>query len=270
MRDDQPELDLAVGESCSFSYDWLRAAMAFCLQHFNLLGPFKRHGFGTLVLLVGFAVCLEYSAREYFATKSGYLMALNYEDDLYATLYCNAVGGCAFEQEEACVAPFNLSRGENASIAASDCQWTVRVLCASDFDSKRTAFALLNVVGDEVDLQDFPVMEQETLRQAQLSKTIDETTEPAHESWSLNVWSSFRRYGPCAAYGEREDVVCAAFDILFDQKVYTISRNDQVALVNILSGAMWAWLLLAILVKVALSFFDMASALHQTFGPKND
>jgi len=266
---DHPE-DVLITGNCSWSYDWIRAAIAFCLQHFNLLGPFKRHGFATLVLLVGFPVCLQFVWTDYFAQGRGYLQAINYDEDLEASLYCNAVDGCHFYQPEACKEPIVLRQGENTSIAASDCQWEVMVICASDFDSKRTAFALMNFVDNMTDLQDLPVVEQETLRVAALSKTIDETMVPPAESWSLNVWSSFKHYDQCGEYQDRDDRVCSGYTLLFDPKVYTISPNHEVAAVNIFSGTMWFWLIFALMLWVSLGFFDAASELQFEFGKKED
>ena len=252
-----------------FSYDWLRAALSHTLRHLNIYGDAKRHGLGTLFFLVCMLVSFQYAYVEYLDRSSAYLMALAPADDLSANVSCSALL-CRFYQEAACDAPRLLSYGETTSIAVSQCQWTAMVVTNASFEAKRTALALLNTVQNETTREYFATVEQETLKFVSLSKTVDATYSPPAESWSVQVFSTYDYYAPCAAYHTSEQQTCGAFQFSFDNKVYTITVNREVGFVVVLSAGMLSSIVFYILIKLALYNFDAGSELHRWFGEHRD
>lgn len=263
------ELELELDGQFRFSYDWLRAAISHSLHHINLFGDGKRHGFATLMFVVSTIVSFQYAYVEYLDTESAYLMALRLDDSLTVDLACSALS-CEFFQEKRCDMPRLLRDGENTSVAASDCQWTVKLITDSRFESKRTALGLLTAAENETSVEYFAAVEQETLKFVSLSKTVDETYTPPFESWSAQVFSSYDYFSPCSEYHDSLNRTCGAFQLSFDNKVYTITVNDQVAFIIILSTGALSTLLFGVLWRIILCNLDAASQLHRWLAPKQD
>jgi len=263
------ELELELEGEFRFSYDWMRAAVSHSLHHINLFGDGKRHGFATILFLVSAIISFQYAYVEYLDTQSAYLMAINRQDELSVPLTCSALS-CEFFQEERCVESRLLHDGENTTVAAADCQWTVKLITDSRFESKRTALGLLSGSQNESSVEYFAAVEQETLKFISLSKTVDETYEPAFESWSAQVFSSYDYFSDCAEYHDSTDRTCGAFQLSFDNKVYTITVNDQVGFIIILSTGALSTLVFGVLWRIILCNLDAASELHLWLSPKED
>lgn len=196
-------------------------------------------------------------------------MAIETVDDLSVELLCSA-NSCSFFQEENCVEPRELADGDNTTITAADCTWTIKVLANASFEAKRNALALLTMVGNTTDREYFTSVEQETLKFGSLSKTVDQTYSPPFESWTVQMFSAFDYFEPCMIYHDSTDTVCGAFTLSFEDKVFTITNNNEVAFVVIIAAAIISTIVFAVLWKLAMYNFDAGSELHAWFGTHVD
>jgi len=253
----------------SFSYAWGRAAISHSLHHINIYGTEKRHGFATLMFFVCVLVSFQYAYVEYLDGSSAYLMAIDKVDELSVDMACSAVS-CYFYQEKECDDARALTDGQNTTIAASDCRWTVKIVTNASFESKRTAIGLLTRVDNETSREYFAAVEQETLKFVSLSKTVDETYSPPFETWAAQVFSTYDYYRDCAAYQDNAEQTCGAFQISFDNKVYTITVNNQVGFIIVLSTGMISSVVFWVLLKLAMYNFDAGSTMHLWLDPKRE
>lgn len=261
--------DLELDGPFTFSYAWIRAALAHSLHHISIYGDGKRHGFATLMFIVCALVSFQYAYVEYLDEKSAYLMALNPSADLSVEMSCSAVS-CYFFQEKQCDDARALTNGQNTTIAAADCQWTVKIITNSSFESKRTAIGLLTQVDNETSREYFAAVEQETLKFVSLSKTVDETYIPPFETWAAQVFSTYDYFRDCAAYHDNAQQTCGAFQLSFDNKVYTITVNNQVGFIIVLSTGMISSVVFWVLWKLITYNLDAGSELHLWLGAHQD
>lgn len=222
-------------------------ATHFILRHFNVYGHGKHHGAATMFLFVGFFITAFYTAHETFSDEQAYLLVVSDTSKLSVDIVCGAEEYCRFISEGG--KTLTLENGNTTTITASDSMWTIEALTPTRFTSKRVVLAIKTV---EDELIYFPSVEQETLRFISLSKTVDRTIDPEHESWTVNDWGTYKEYPACRnvtpGYDGADSHTCGAFEIHFDHRMYIESSRPDInlALTILSSGALWvtlyAWL----------------------------
>jgi len=275
---------VAIPKYLNFSVKSIRKGIIAIVKLFNIFNiktlnnSTIRGNFNIFILIccfVSFRVFFGY----FFSNEQAKLTSqkLPKNDGLY--LYCGATEYCILEQEydKDCVqrnfTEKILYNGDIFKIYKEDCLWTVTLINIDNLEAmletlgyleesqlvflkndipKDESFSILKNETNYYNINYFANLEYLKLQFVSFTKNRDDTILNNNggylESWSVNIWKTFKKYNKCEQYIVDNYITCGAFRLNFNDNMFII---DFDTIMEFLKFLIFYLILINLLIRIA-------------------